>query len=452
MTRLSTSQRAKLQALWRQLPAAKRAELLAVAEAGKDQDGATQQLFAILSDMEEGLRTPAGDLAKPYLLAPLRPMVAEKDSGPPSRFRFTPEDLSKIWGWLARHLAPDTVERAKKCTRPESDPVWFELRREAADALSKAVVLAERVPKDMTALMKRFGPEGKAMLADAVTLLGCSEEICGAMSQLPDRIEELDDDLCYRLKKLYEELVEAKPDAALWILLLTMGRLVYPWQIFRAVAKIGKRDDDLVVSKTDLAAVGDAILADTGYFAARLKQPPQTLEEAKACFALFDRFVAYSSGMTSEFGIRKAGRWGQVLFSLRAEASGNVEKILAKVPLALDSGLPEPRRGKTGRIIPAQLPSTQAIDRAEGLLHFLGRCREHANAAAIGSTQKRIADAAEKRMHDAGDMLVDLVAASEGQNRATAQEGLEITARLLVAAGHEDVASLLRRRGVAAAA
>ena len=231
-----------------------------------------------------------------------------------------------------------------------------------------------------------------------------------------------------------------------------MGRLESPWQIFRAIARIGKREDDLVVSKTDLAAVGDAVLADTGFFAARLKQPPQTLTEAKACFNLFDRFVAYSTGMTAEFGIRKAGRWGQVLFSLRAEASSNVEKILNKVPLALDSGLPEPRRGRTGRIIPAQLPSTQSIDRAEGLLYFLAACREHANAAAIVSTQKRIADAAEKRMQDAGDMLVDLVAASEGQNRTAAQEGLEITARLLQAAGREDVATLLRRRGLAAAA
>lgn len=452
MAQLSPHQRAKLQALWRKIPAKTRASLLATAQAGAEADEATRQLLEILSEMEEGLRTPAGDLAKPYVLAPLRPMVAEAGTVPPSRFRFTPEDLSKIWGWLAKNIARDTIERAKKCTRPESDPVWFEFRREVGEALAKAVTAAERVPKDMTALMKRFGPEGKAMLADAVTLLSCSEEIHGAMSQLPDRIEDFDDDLCYLVRDLHEALVGTKPDAALWILLLTMGRLVYPWQIFRAIAKIGKREDDLVVSKTDLAAVGDAVLADTGYFAAKLKQPPQTLEEAKACFELFDRFVAYSSGMTAEFGIRKAGRWGQVLFSLRAEASGNVEKILAKVPLALDSGLPEPRRGKTGRIIPAQMPSAQAIDRVEGLLYFLGRCREHASAAAIGSTQKRIADAAEKRMQEAGEMLVDLVANSEGQNRTTAQEGLELTARLFDASGREDLASLLRRRGVAAAA
>lgn len=452
MVQISSSQRAKLEALWRSIPANTRTTLLATAKAGRDRDASAQGLYEIISGLEDALRAPAGDLAKPYVLAPLRPLVGDPNVQPPSRFRFTPEDLSKIWGWVSRHLAPATVEKAKACTKPENDPVWFEYRREVGEALAEAVIASERVPKDMTALMKRFGSEGKAMLTDAVTLMRYSEEIAGAMSRLPGRIDDLDDDLCHRLKQLYDELSDSRPDAAVWVLLLTMGRLESPWQIFRAIARIGKREDDLVVSKTDLAAVGDAVLADTGFFAARLKQPPQTLAEAKACFNLFDRFVAYSTGMTAEFGIRKAGRWGQVLFSLRAEASSNVEKILNKVPLALDSGLPEPRRGRTGRIIPAQLPSTQSIDRAEGLLYFLAACREHANAAAIVSTQKRIADAAEKRMQDAGDMLVDLVAASEGQNRTAAQEGLEITARLLQAAGREDVATLLRRRGLAAAA
>ena len=156
--------------------------------------------------------------------------------------------------------------------------------------------------------------------------------------------------------------------------------------------------------------------------------------------------------MTQEFGIRKAGRWGQALFSLRAEASTNTEKVFEKVPLALDSGLPEPRRGKSGRIIPAQLPPEASVDRAEGLIYFLAKAREHANAACVASTQKRISDKVVKRLQDAGELLVDLVATSEGQNRNVAQEGLMITARLLDAADAGESAATLRRRGNAAAA
>jgi len=450
MANLSPSQRAKLEALWRSMPENMRATLRTTAAASGD--GASAMLGTIFAELDEAMQKPAGDLAKAYVLSPLRPLVGESGIVPPSRFRFTTEDLSKIWGWMGRHLAKDMVEAAKKCKRPESDPIWFDFRRQAGAALADAVHKADRVPKDMTALLKRFGTEGRAMLGDAVVLLSNSEDIAAALAELPEVIEDFDDDLSLTVKHLHQEMHETNVEAALWILLLTMGRLEKPWQIFRVVKRIGSRDDDLVVSRTELAAVGDAVLGDTGFFASQLKQPPQTLEEAKACFTVFDRFVAFSTGMTVEFGIRKDGRWGRSLFGLRAEASTNVEKILAKVPLALDAGLPEPRHGRSGRVIPAQIPPDAAVDKAEGLLFFLGKCREHATAAAIASTQKRVADAAEKRMQGAGEMLVNLVATSEGQNRATAQDGLEVTIRLMQAAGCDEAADLLRRRGAAATA
>ena len=452
MTKLSPSKRAKLEALWRTMPEHMRATLRATTKAAADQDKSSAALSGIFAELDEAMQTPAGDLAKAYILSPLRPLVGDSALVPPSRFRFSSEDLSKIWGWMARELAPGMVEAAKKCKRPETDPIWFDYRRQAGAALADAVHKADRVPKDMTALLKRFGSDGRTMLAVAITLFSNCEDLARAMGELPLKIEDFDDDLSLTVMRLHEEMLETNPEAALWILLLTMGRLDCPWQIFRVIKRIGRRDDDLVVQKTEIAAVGDAVLDDTGFFAARLKQPPQTLEEAKACALVFDRFVAFSTGMTAEFGIRKDGRWGRSLFGLRAEASTNVEKILAKVPLALDSGLPEPRRGRSGRVIPAQIPNAAAIDKAEGLLYFLSRCREHATAAAIASTQKRIADAAEKRMQEAGDMLVGLIVGSEGQNRTTAQDGLDITVRLMDAAGLDTAAALLRRRGAAATA
>jgi hypothetical protein len=452
MASLSPNQRAKLEALWRSMPAHMRASLQQTARVAAAADASAADLVAVFDELEESLNPAAGDLAKPYFFTPLRPLTAEPDRVPPSQFRFTPEDLSKLWGWLGRVIAKDVIEAARKCRKQDIDPAWHEMRFDAAVLLEEAIVRAHRVPKDMTALVKMFGDDSGAMLSDAAVLLKHSAEIEAAMAQIPGRIPDLDEDLCYRLKGIHEGMVEETPAAAVWVLILTMGRLDRPWEIFRAIEKIGRRGDDLVVQKTELAAVGDAVLGDTGYYAGRLKNPPATMEEAKKAYEVFDKYVAFSTGMTKEFGIRKDGRWGRSLFGLRAEASTNVEKIFEKVPLALDSGLPEPRRGRSGRVIPAQLPNDAAIERAEGLLYFLARAREHANAAAVASSQKRQIEEAQKRLAEAGAMLVDLVADSEGQNRETAKDGLEITARLMEAAEMGEEASLLRRRGVAAAA
>ncbi len=452
MSKLSPSQKAKLEALWRSLPDTARQAMMMAARSGQAGSDGDAGLLAVFEELEASTREPAGDAAKGYLLMPLKPLVGDPEHTPPSGARFSPEQVSKIWGWLGRHLAKDTIETARKCKKGPSDPIWHEFRGQLGDALHEAIKKAERVPKDMTALAKRFGGgDSPEMLRDAVTLLRNSRVLEDGLERLPPKIFDLDDELCTRLHDVYGEIIEEAPEAAVWFLLISMGRLENSWEIFRVIERIGKRGDDLVVSKTELAAVGDAVLSDTGYFASRLRNPPATREEAKQVFALFERFVAFSTGMTKEFGIRKAGRWGQSLFSLRAEASTNVEKILEKLPLALDSGLPEPRRGKSGRIIPAQLPPESHVDRAEGLAFFTAATRELANAAAVASTQKRIADAAIKRMQDAGEMLVDLVAKSEGQNRTTAQAGLDITAKLLEAMDVDEAASTLRRRGAAAA-
>jgi hypothetical protein len=452
MATLSPTQRSKLEALWRSMPAHMREGLQAAVRPAAATDAGAKKLLDVFELLEDSLGQAAGDLAKAYLFAPLRPLTAEPNSAPPSRFRFSPDNLSKMWGWLGRDIAKDLVVRMRKCQRPMTDPCWHAFRREAASALREAVAKADRVPKDMVALDKRFGADCRSMLHDAIVLLEFEEILATSLQTIPTVIDDIDEDLCNEIRDIHESLMETDPESAVWMLLLIMGRLTSPWQIFRVVEKIGRRGDDLVVSKTELAAIGDAVLADTGYFAGRLKHPPATMEEAEAYFGIFERYVAYSTGMTKEFGIRKDGRWGRLLFGLRAEASTNVEKVLEKLPLALDAGLPEPRRGKSGRIIPAQLPPTAALERARGLLYFTHRAREHANAAAIASAQKRIFEQAQTRLEDAGKMLVDLVASSEGQSRNVAAEALEITAGLLDAAGCDQAADLLRRRGVAAAA
>ena len=121
MGKLTPSQKAKLEALWRTMPAHTRTALIAAAQGGGG--GGDQRLIDVFKELEESIREPAGDKAKGYLLQPLKPLVGDPALVPPSKSRFNPDQVGKIWGWLTRQLATQTVETAKKCKQPPTEQI-----------------------------------------------------------------------------------------------------------------------------------------------------------------------------------------------------------------------------------------------------------------------------------------------------------------------------------------
>jgi hypothetical protein len=450
MSSLSDAQKAKLEVLWRRMPDAMRTALRASAAASAGGDPASAALVEVFDELTKACREPAGDKAKGYLFEPLRLLIGDPDDVAPTRARFTAKGVATLWAWLAKDVAPKLVAEAKDCREPATHEIWHDFRLRLGEALDKALAKADRVPKDMTALTKRFDKGGREWLGDAAVLMRRSRELEEALVGVSESVEDLSENLVDNIHKRYEAMTEEAPNGALWLLIVLLARLESPWQIFRMIERIGKRGDDLVVSKTDIAVLGDSVLADTGFYASRLKMPPANLDEARDVLGTLERYVSYSTGMTREFGIRKDGRWGRSLFSLRAEASSNLEKIFEKASPFMKSGLPEPIKGRNGRVIPAQPPEDAAVDRCEAMLFLLAGSREYADAAAVGSLRKKIHEDCLQRLEEAGAALVDLVADSEGQARTTSETGLEITARLMDAAGESDSASVLRRRGAAA--
>ena len=429
-----------------------RKQLRQAAEAAAvEDDPKSQALLDVFARLERQCVEPAGDKAKIYVLDPLRPLTGDPDNTPPSRYRFSPKWLGLLWSWLGGEVAQAEINQAKASREPPASSYWYTVRKEIAEKLEEALTKAERVPKDMTALTKRFGKGAKEWLGDVASLLRHSETMAEAMREYPADIREFDGPLAELTAERHAELEESSPDAARWLLILIMARMQSPWQIFRAVKIIGKRDDDLMVQSTHLAAAGDAVLEDVSYYAGRLKSPPGDLPEAKVLCETLERYVGYSVGMAREFGIRKDGRWGRKLFSMRANASSNLEKVLEKTPIALGSGLPEPIKGRGGRLVPAQLPDPAHIDRAEGLLFLLGASKEYADQAAVASLRNRLAEQCLDRLERAGSALLQLVKAETGQARIAASDGLEVTARLLEALGEGDLANSMRRRAAAAA-
>lgn len=428
-----------------------RNKLLAAAEAGAASDPATKKLFQTLRDLDSGAAQD-DTLARSRFFEPLKNLVGDPELAPPSRAYFTPQFIQSLWGWLDEESEGQLICEAIADENLSWKDSWNARRQKAGTTLRDFVDRAETDRKAEGRIVAMWGASGLDSARDASTLLLHGGAIQAVLANFPDRISDLDTGLCKRLRDAYDALAEETPEAALWLLLQVLARLEKPAQIFRAIEKIGKRGDDLLVSKTDLATVGDAVFKDAEHFAARLKHPPQSLEDAEAGVEGLAHYTSITVGMTREFGIRKDGRWGKQLFGLRSQVSTDLEKIFAAVPKILDRALPEPRKGKGGVMIPTDIAAEAVLQTAAAHLHFVAGAQEWATQAAVGSIHKKTEELATNALDDCASNLINIAQHTDGDDRKLALKGLDVVAMLTDAAGQAESASLIRRRSAAALA
>lgn len=448
---LSEPTKTRLSAFWAGLPDAIRTQLVTAAAAAAQADARQQGLHDILTELEAGL-VPADQVARSRFFEPLASLTGDPAQSPPSRAYFSPQFLDRIWSWLGDHFGEAFIKKAIADDNLAWHESWTERRKTAAAALSEFLDTSASDRKAEARLAALWGAGGTGRARDVVTLLRSCSEISAALKEFPDDIRDLTPDLCTELRDNYERLGEDAPDAGLWFLLIILARLKKTAQIFRAVEKIGRRSDDLLVSKTDLATVGDAVFKDAEHFAALFKHAPDTVEDARVAVDGLANYVSITVGMTREFGIRKDGRWGKQLFGLRSQVSSDLEKIFASVTKAVDKALPVPRKGKGGVLSPSEIPPEAIIEQAAARLHFVAGAHEWASQAAVASIHKKTEEAAATLLDDCSSTLINLVQHSDGEDQVLASRGLEVVARLFEAAGQDENASLIRRRSAAALA
>ncbi|MEE2567316.1 hypothetical protein [Hyphobacterium marinum] len=428
-----------------------REKLVAAAAAAAQADARQQGLHDILAGLEAGL-APADQVARSRFFEPLAILTGDPAQVPPSRAYFTPHFLDRIWSWFEDQLGEEFIAWAIADDNLAWHDSWTQRRKQAAQALSDFLDVSANDRKAEARLAALWGAGGAERARDIATLLRSSGEITAALKPFPDEIRDLTPELCTELRDGYERFGDDAPDAGLWLLLIILARLKKTAQIFRAIEKIGRRGDDLLVSKTDLATVGDAVFKDAEHFAALFKHAPDTLDDARVAVDGLANYVSITVGMTREFGIRKDGRWGKQLFGLRSQVSSDLEKIFASVPKALGKAVPEPRKGKGGIMTPVEIAPETVIEQAEARLHFVAGAHEWASQAAVASIHKKTEEAATTLLDDCSSALINLVQHSEGEEQALASQGLDVVARLFEAAGQDENASLIRRRSAAALA
>lgn len=435
MKPLTDRQIESLSALWEGLPERIRRQLLTAA-------GDQGRLAETLKSLEEERRKSANEGDDLPALFGLFADVTGQRTDPPSHARFTTEILDQLAAMadLSSLSAPDASS--------SSDEIQ-EWKRDAAQRLRALIESAKTDKKLKARLTDAFGAEFPLLIEDAACLLYYDAELGAALKPFDPVIRELTPELATRARDSYDDICSSAPDASLWFLKFLTARLTRTAQIFRVVEKIGRKSDDSLVSKTDLADVGDLVLANADFYAGQFDKAPTTIEEADAAGHALEQFANVSVGMTREFGIRKDGRWGKTLFAIRAKASTALEAFFKQVETDFPRALPRVSKGRRGLAKPGSLPKDNLISQSEAQLRFLALATEWSSQAAVGSAQKRAADAVRQEIDDTVRAYLEILRAAEGEDVEQAMAALDICVRYMQAFKDDENASLIQRRSVA---
>jgi len=444
MTTLTPAKIAQLRALMSAMPAALSARIVDATASG---DEAMGQLLAACTKSAEAF-------ARERFFAPLAPLSLDPAHARPSLAHIPPAMLDTVWRWLDETLAPEiAADMRKRCANPlvPADTVGEDrLREDASTRIIKAIEAVKDDPRAHKQLRHRLGVSDFRAVRDLATILRAAPVLREALAEIPQSIPELDEELSQTLRDRYDDACRKDPDAGVWLLYLVMARLVRPWAILRVFEKIVRRDDDFLLSRTDVATIGDALLEDAAFHVSGFAGIPSTSEAAHEMAAALTQFATVTVGMSREIGIRKDGGWGRQIMALRQRASAQMEAIHGAALTQLDKTVPDPHKH-----LPARLKLTgDALEAATGRMEvfcvFLRLTRDDASRAAVGGAHAAVLERVSQRLDMASEGLLAQMRSSPGDALLT--ERAAVIARLMNAFGQQESAAVFLRRAAAARA
>ncbi|MCP2670663.1 hypothetical protein NHF40_06975 [Maricaulaceae bacterium EIL42A08] len=415
-------------------------------------DKADPALGRLMALCREGVAT----VAKRRLFEPLQPVSGNPETEPPSK-AYTPAPLLDIiYDWLADTVAPDLIQSLEDAvSNTDSEPGQGDLdpvRVAVANAITSAVDAVKDDPKAEKKLRTRLQVRDFEAVKHTAVILRSSPVLRVALAGLPNQIPELTDTLSATLRDRYETASEADPDAAVWLLFLLMARMERPWRMLRVFEKIARRGDDLLVSQTDMATIGDALLDDAAYYLNAFASAPETLEDAQKAIGGLAQFAAVTVGMTREIGIRKDGDWGKHLFELRSKASDQMTRIHQAAKDAFWKVTPEAGGMKRRMVGPVPGLGHPEFVKAEALARFMVATKDDASRAAVGSAHSELIATMNERLETVSQSILTSLRSASEDEAAEAQRRCDDTAHLMRVFLHKDAADILVRRVAAALA
>jgi hypothetical protein len=298
---------------------------------------------------------------------------------------------------------------------------------------------------------KRVLGDDNLMLADAAEialLLQVGGSALQIQALMPTPVAALNESLLWDLRGVYDALIQTQPDAAPYVAVMVMNRLVRPWEALRLPMMISRQQNDTLISKTDMGLVGEILFGRLDRLGASILATRHPHFETDKLLDEVKTFADLSAAIVKEIEVRRDGEWGQRLLKDRAAVGNVMEGFMDRALRELIVALPMQKgTGKTADF-------TRSVDgeKRELALRYarlVVGSRNFAAAASFAAKQKDAYEALCAHLRRYNEDVVKEMRGTQADTALVESQFLyatELTALLF----SEEEAELMRRRGKAA--
>jgi hypothetical protein len=360
--------------------------------------------------------------------------------------------LVPVWNWLAGSVLPgETISYI-------ADVKALVLGHKNDEAVGRAMafwplagdamIAALGDPNTRKSLAVLLGDAAAVEDADEMALLlRAGAAIEKVEMVLPKPTPALNESLLWALRTVYDELAVSHPDAAAYVAVIAMNRLSRPWEALRLPMMISRKNDETLISKTDMGLVGEILFDRMDALKTSIQLTRHPLFDADMLMEEVRSFADLSSNIVREIELKRDGEWGKRLLTERVMIGKVMEGFMDRAPREVSAALPMHKA--TGGDFTKPIGADKQ-EMARRYARLVTGCRNFAAAASFGAKQKDIYDDLCALLKRYNEDLVNALKADVSNPVAAGQ--LELCVDLTATLFSEEEAELLRRRGRAALA
>lgn len=355
-----------------------------------------------------------------------------------------------VWVWLSRtllseesiayvretkmlilgHRVDDAIARAQRFWPLAGAAIGAALR-DAASRKALEKTLGDAFTVDDAAEMALLLPAGELVEKLAVTL--------------PKPVPSFTEPLVWAARDIYDQLAAEHPDAASYVAVVVMNRLARPWEALRLPMLVTRKNDETLISKTDMGLVGEILFDRMEKLKDSIQQTRHPLFDADQLVEDASSFAALSSRIAKEIELKRDGEWGKKLLGERVMIGKVMEGFMDRAPKEVGAALP---RSKGRGADFGKAPSAEKREMAVRYARMVAGCRNFAAAASFAAKQKTIDEELCTLLKRYNEDVIKALKADADNDVAQAQ--FQLCAELTAILFSEEEAELLRRRGRAA--